>query len=252
MPKSEPIRCFEGTAKPHEPFWSFRNVTEGTEPEMELYGYISEYSWLDDDVTPKMFKEDLERVGAGGPVTIRMNSYGGDVIAASIIRSILLEYPGRVTVQIDGIAASAATVVAMGGDVVKMVDTAYFMIHDPMAVFFLAMLNIEELSQMVDQLKVIKTGIVNAYEAKTGLSREKIGKLMTAETWMDAHEAQDKGFIDAIVTSGAKKVNVQPAAVVNALRNYVNVPADLLAAAGEPDPNQQAADRLRAEVKLLL
>jgi hypothetical protein len=82
MTKREPIRCFEGNAKPHEAFWKFRDALEGGEAELELYGYISEYSWFEDEVTPKMFKDELYRVGKGGAITIRMHSYGGDVSAA--------------------------------------------------------------------------------------------------------------------------------------------------------------------------
>jgi ATP-dependent Clp protease protease subunit len=272
-PKHEPIRCFDGNAKPHEPFWRWNVVDEVEEPELELYGYISEYSWFEDDITPKMFKDELHRYGKGGPVTIRMNSYGGDVIAASLMSSIIKDYPGKVTVQIDGMAASAATVVAVAGDVIKMQETAYFMIHDPLAVFFLAMLNIEELSRMVDSLKTVKEGIINAYETKTGLSRPRISKLMTEETWMDAQKAVDLGFVDEVVKGEKKQVTipVENAAVVNALHNFVNVPEPLKALLQPKEepvdsigqvidlPLQQppeagtnkAADRLRAESKIL-
>ncbi|MEN6522356.1 MAG: head maturation protease, ClpP-related [Anaerolineaceae bacterium] len=252
MPNKEPIRCFEGTAKPHERFWSFRDATEETEAELELYGYISEYSWFEDDITPAMFKKDLEKHGNGNPIIVRINSYGGDVIAASLMRTMLMEYPGKVTVQIDGIAASAATVVALGGDLVRIQDTAYFMIHDPLVTFFYASLNIEDLNQLVTQLSAIKAGIVNAYEGKTGLSRDKLSKLMSAETWMDANEAKAKGFVDEVITGSEKKAALpQNAAIINALRNYINVPAELLKQ--EPDiETKQAVERLRAEAKLLI
>lgn len=261
--KHEPIRCFDGNTKPHEPFWRWNVVDEVEEPELELYGYISEYSWFEDDITPKMFKDELNRYGKGGPITIRMNSYGGDVIAASLMSSIIKDYPGRVTVQIDGMAASAATVVAVAGDVIKMQETAYFMIHDPLAVFFLAMLNIEELSRMVDSLKTVKEGIINAYETKSGLSRPRISKLMTEETWMDAQKAVDLGFVDEVVKGNSKKITVpvENAAVVNALHKYMNVPATLLAPASAPEepvitPHDSGvlspvAERLRSEAKIL-
>ncbi len=133
-----PIRCFEGNAQPHEPFWRVIDAVDDAEPEIELYGYISEYSWWEDDITPKKFKDDLYRAGGEGPITIRLNSYGGDVIAASLINTIIRDYPGFVTVQIDGVAASAATVVAIAGDLVKIQETGYFMVHDPSVIFFLA------------------------------------------------------------------------------------------------------------------
>jgi ATP-dependent Clp protease protease subunit len=260
---SEPIRCFEGNTKPHEPFWRLRNADEtGGEPEMELFGYISEYSWWEDDITPKMFKDDLYRLGNGGPITIRMNSYGGDVIAASLMRAIIQDYPGQITVQIEGMAASAATVVAIAGDQVRIRETAYFMIHDPAAVFFLASLNIEDLIRLTDTLKSVKEGIINAYQTKSGLSRERIGKMMTKETWMSAQEAVDNGFVDAIVQTAPK--NIQPpenVGLVNALRNYQNVPAAIRQRlAPDVQPNQPAQPevqeapavaKLRAEVKIL-
>jgi ATP-dependent Clp protease protease subunit len=252
--KHEPIRCFEGNTKPHEPFWFWNAVVEEgvSEPELELNGYISEYSWFEDDITPKMFKDELYRYGKGGPITIRMNSYGGDVIAASLMSSMIRDYPGRVTVQIDGIAASAATVVAVAGDTIKMQETAYFMIHDPLAVFFLAMLNIEDLSRMVDSLKTVKEGIINAYETKSGLSRARISKLMTEETWMDAQKAVDLGFVDEVVKGNSKKITipVENAAVVNALRIFVNVPKELIererGASITPQQNVNVPEPLKA------
>lgn len=253
----EPIRCFKGTAKPYEPFWHFRDAVEGGEPEMDLYGYISEYSWYEDDITPKKFKDDLQKYGQGGPITIRMNSYGGDVIAASMIYGMIQDYPGKVTVQVEGVVASAASVVAVAADVVRMRETAYFMIHDPSAVFMFAQLNIEDLSRMVDSLKVIKEGIINAYETRTNMARSRLSKLMAAETWMHAQEAIDMGFANEIITGSKKEALYIPenAAVVNALQNFTNVPADLLAAvqkaASSSEPvSKQAVDRLRAEVRL--
>jgi ATP-dependent Clp protease protease subunit len=242
----EPIRCFEGSHKPHEAFWSFRNVADGEEPEMELYGYISEYSWWEDDITPKMFKDDLYRVGKGGPITIRINSYGGDVVAASMMSTILRDYPGRKTMQIDAIAASAATVVAVAGDVVRIQDTAYFMIHDPLVVFFLAALNIEDLERLSQSLQAVKEGIINAYEGKTGLGRTRLSRLMTDETWMDAQKAMDLGFVDEIIgdPKGASLAPLQPlqnAAVVNTLRNYAKVPPEVLAVLTKANPEEGAS-----------
>lgn len=250
MPRTEPLRIFDGPHAPYEPFWTIRNEAE--EPEIEFYGYISEYSWWEDEITPKMFKDDLEKHGAGGPVTVRMNSGGGDVFAASVIRSILVEYPGRVTVRVDGLAASAATVVATAGDVLKMQDTAYWMIHDPIA---LVWGNVELLKQMIDTLKSIKAGILDAYETRTKMEREKLSRMMTDETWFSAGEALAAGFIDEVITDKKAQVSqdlMANAAIVNALRNYVNVPADLRAPAPpheEPAFNA-AAERLRAETNL--
>ncbi|NMC30748.1 MAG: Clp protease ClpP [Pelolinea sp.] len=228
----EPIRCFDGNAKPHEAFWNIRNATDEEEAVIELYGYISEYSWFEDDITPKMFKEDLFNAGNNGPVTIRMNSYGGDVIAASMMYAIIKDYPGKVTVIIDGIAASAATVVAMAGDVVKIQNTGYFMIHDPSVSFMFASLNIEDLTRLAGSLLAVKEGIINAYEAKTGLSRNRLSNMMTEETWMDANKALTLGFVDEIHQTEKSLLLSLPAnvAVVNAIQNFEHVPPEVMEA----------------------
>lgn len=198
---------------------------------MDLDGYISEWSWFDDDITPKKFRDDLEKFGQGGPITIRLNSYGGDVIAASKINAYIRDYPGKVTVQIDAIAASAATMVAMAGDVVKMQEAAYFMIHDPLFIVFMAALNIEDLARLSTSLQAVKEGIVNVYESKTGLSRARLSKLMTEETWMDAQKAFDLGFVDEVMQPGQKNFPLPDnTAAVNALRNYSKVPPAVLQA----------------------
>jgi ATP-dependent Clp protease protease subunit len=240
-----PIRCFEGNAKPHEAFWRMRNATEtGGEPEMELYGFLSEYSWLDDDITPKMFKDDLYALGKGGPITVRLNSPGGDVVAASVMRAIMSDYPGRITVRIDGLAASAAVLVAMSGSRIRIQDSAYMMIHDPAVMIFLAALDIATLATLLDTLKNIKAGVLDVYAGKTGLSRDRLTWMMSDETWMSASEAVSLGFANEVIAGG----NNQPktnTAYVNALRNYVNVPPVLL------QRERETADRLSREAKAL-
>lgn len=236
-----PVRIFEGTAKPHEPFWTLRNAadSESGEPEILFYGYISEYSWFDDDITPTKFKADLQELGQGGPVTVRIHSGGGDVFAASAIRAAIIDYPGRVTVRIDGLCASAATYVATAGDHVLMQDSAFFMIHDPWTV---AVGGTEDLKAAIALLKTIKGGIIEAYQSKTSLSEEELARMMTAETWMTAQQAKDNGFIDDIVTGPAKALNARNAAVLNCLRDFANVPAELLAEVEEASTNQADTD----------
>lgn len=228
MPVSNPIRCFEGNAQPHDPFWKWVNVD--SEPEMEIDGVISEYSWFDDDITPKKFKDDLYKYGKGGPIKVKLNSPGGDVIAAAKMRTIMTEYPGYITVQIDGIAASAAVMFAISGKTVNIMDSAYMMIHDPAVVIFLAMLDIETLGQLHDNLKSIKAGIVPAYAQKTGLSEERISNMMRKETWMSAREAVEYGFADNVISGGqsAPKNIFQNVAFINVLNSFQNVPPALL------------------------
>lgn len=179
-------------------FWKWRNQA-GAEPEaervLELYGTIAEESWFDDDVTPAAFREEL--FAGSGPVTVWINSPGGDCIAASQIYTMLMDYKGSVTVKIDGIAASAASVIAMAGTKVLMAPTALMMIHNP-ATF--AYGDHGEMRKAIEMLDEVKESILNAYEIKTGLSRAKLSHLMDSETWMNANKAVELGFADGILS----------------------------------------------------
>ena len=176
-------------------FWNWKAVQdetgETTERVLEINGEIASEPWFDDDVTPKIFKDEL--FAGNGPVTIWLNSPGGDCIAASQIYSMLMDYPGNVTIKVDGIAASAASVIAMAGTTVLMAPTALMMIHNPMTI---AYGNAAEMTKAIEMLDEVKESIVNAYEIKTGLSRARISHLMDAETWMNANKAIELGFAD--------------------------------------------------------
>ena len=184
-------------------FWNWLDVKDEAEaPEervLEINGEIASESWFDDDVTPKLFKDEL--LSGTGPITIWLNSPGGDCIAASQIYSMLMDYAGEVTVKVDGIAASAASVIAMAGTKVLMAPTALMMIHNPMT---LAWGDKSEMTKAIEMLDEVKESIVNAYEIKTGLSRAKISHLMDAETWMNANKAIELGFADDILEDKKK------------------------------------------------
>lgn len=170
------------------------NQEEITERTLYLNGAIAEQSWFDDDVTPKMFKDELN--SGSGNITVWINSGGGDCIAAASIYNMLMDYQGDVTVKIDGIAASAASVIAMAGTKVLMSPVAMLMIHNPSTVAFGEKVDMEKAIAMLDE---VKESIINAYELKTGQSRLKLARLMDAETWMDAHKAVELGFADEII-----------------------------------------------------
>ena len=175
-------------------FWAWKNQTDGEnagERVLELYGTIAEESWFDDDVTPKMFRDELN--AGTGDITIWINSPGGDCVAASQIYSMLMDYKGKVTVKIDGLAASAASVIAMAGTTVLMAPTALMMIHNPATVAFG---DHEDMQKAIDMLNEVKESIINAYEIRTGLSRTKLSHLMDEETWMNANKAIELGFAD--------------------------------------------------------
>ena len=162
---------------------------------LTIDGVIAEESWFDDDVTPKLFREQLN--AGQGDVVIYVNSPGGDCVAASQIYTMLMEYKGRVTVKIDGIAASAASVIAMAGTEVLMAPTSLMFVHNPLTV---AIGDTEEMQKAIAMLDEVKESIISSYELKTGMSRLKISNLMDAETWMNAIKAIELGFADGILT----------------------------------------------------
>ena len=180
-----------------ERFWNWTKtaaVDSGEQRTLHLEGIIAEQTWLDDDITPALFKEEL--YAEDGPVTVVINSVGGDCVAAAQIYNMLAEYPHPVTVKIDGIAASAASVIAMAGNTVLMSPVACMMIHNPATV---AMGDHTDMEKAIQMLDAVKDSIVNAYVRKTGLARDQISAMMDAETWMDATKAVELGFADGVV-----------------------------------------------------
>ena len=180
-------------------FWNWTNqAPTETEPEqriLTLNGTIAEESWFDDDITPQLFREELN--AGSGDITVWINSPGGDCVAAAQIYNMLMDYRGSVTVKIDGIAASAASVIAMAGTKVLVSPVSMLMIHNPAT---MAMGDAAEMQKAIAMLDEVKESIINAYEIKTGMSRAKLSHLMDAETWMDAHTEVDLGFADEILT----------------------------------------------------
>lgn len=185
-------------------FWKWQNQADAdpaAERILELNGTIAEESWFDDDVTPAMFKAEL--FNGSGPVTIWLNSPGGDCIAASQIYAMLMDYKGEVTVKIDGIAASAASVIAMAGTKVLMEPTALMMIHNPATAAFGDHADMEKAIEMLNE---VKESIINAYEIRTNLSHAQLSHMMDDTTWMNAKKAIELGFADAILTDEKRMV----------------------------------------------
>lgn len=199
-------------------FWNWvKNEGERT---LFLNGEISDETWYGDEVTPKLFKQEL--VADKGNITVWINSPGGCVFAASQIYNMLMDYSGSVTVKIDGIAASAASVIAMAGEKVFISPTGLMMIHNPMTMAFG---DSAEMQKAIDMLSEVKEGIINAYEIKTGLSRAKLSHLMDAETWFNAKKAVELGFADQILFSAdnagptEEGISFSNMAIVNSLLN---------------------------------
>ena len=223
-------------------FWNFARVTdqEAESYELRLEGPISEDSWWGDEVTPKMFRDELDQVS--GDLTVWINSPGGDVFAAAQIYTMLKEHAGKITVKIDALAASAASVVAMAGDEIYMSPPAMMMIHDPST---LAWGNESDMKEAIKVLREVKESILNAYMAKTGKSHDELAKLMQDDgTWMNAKKAVELGFADAVLYEDESDESgdfiaataFSPFHVVNSLVEKIHAQAEEEEPEGVPEP----------------
>ena len=174
-------------------FWDYIHDDSGGRI-LRLEGPIDSESFWGDEITPASFRDEL--YAEDGDITLWINSPGGNVFAAAEIYTMIRDYPHNVTVRIASIAASAASVIAMAGDIVQMSPTALLMVHDPSTIAFG---NAKDMEKAIATLNEVKESIINAYAAKTGLSRSKISKLMSDETWINAKRAVELGFADEIL-----------------------------------------------------
>lgn len=186
-------------------FWNFTQADDG-DSILRLDGYIAQDSWFGDEVTPKAFMSELSQY-SGNNITVWINSAGGDVFAGSQIYTALKEHSGTVTVKIDGIAASAASVIAMAGDIIMMSPTSLMMIHNPL---MMVMGEAKHLEHSIYILNEVKESIINAYEFKTGISRTKLSHLMDDESWFNAKKAVELGFADKIMYNSQEPEGVMP------------------------------------------
>ena len=214
-------------------FWTFRAAAEeNAAPELILYGDIASETWWGDEVTPRQFTEELDALGAVPEIVVRINSGGGDVFAANAIYTRLKDNAAKITVKIDGWAASAATIVAMAGDVIEIPGNGVFMVHDP-SMGLLGYFNEADLVKLTDEIKVIKQSIVNGYALKTGKPADEIASIMAAETWYDGKQAVEAGFCDKLMFEDAETTVENGAKiVVNSvsldLNRYPNMSISLL------------------------
>ena len=227
---------------------------ESVERVLFLNGTIAEESWYDDEVTPALFKEEL--MAGSGDITVWINSPGGDCVAAAQIYNMLMDYKGDVTVKIDGIAASAASVIAMAGTKVLVSPVGMLMIHNPATI---AWGDSAEMQKAIEMLGSVKDSIINAYEIKTGLSRTKLSHMMDAETWMDAHKAVELGFADGILERMETPEDMEApevtmlyskAAVVNSLMDKIAAKCVTRKKPAEPDTGR-TVDELMERLNLL-
>lgn len=231
-------------------FWNWaRDADESGERVLYFDGEISDETWWGDEITPAMFKSEL--FSDKGDITIWLNSPGGDCIAASQIYAMLMDYPHNVTVKIDGIAASAASVIAMAGTKVLMAPTALMMVHNPLTI---AIGDTDEMQKAISMLDEVKESIINAYQVKTNQSRAKISHWMDAETWMNANKAIELGFADGVLED-SKRHQATPTyafsrrAVTNSLLDKVKTKEK---PKPEPEPQGVLAESLQQRLNLII
>ena len=203
-------------------FWNWTKDIETNTPELRLEGEIASETWWGDEVTPKIFKDELCKF-EGKDITVWINSPGGDVIAGSQIYTMLKEHKGKVTVKVDGLAASSASFIAMAGDTIQMSPTAMMMIHLP-STFDWGDKN--DFAKAIARLEEVEAAIVNAYALKTKLSNEELSQMMEEQTWMNAYRAKELGFIDEVLYShnpeaSQKAFDFTKKAVNNCIQNSV-------------------------------
>jgi ATP-dependent Clp endopeptidase proteolytic subunit ClpP len=198
-------------------WYSIRNVKKGA-AEVKIYDEIGLWG-----IRAADFSRDLKAAGDDlSEIIVRINSPGGAVFDGLAIHNILKDHAAKVTVKVDGIAASIASVIAMAGDRVEMPENAMMMIHDPSG---LAFGTAEDMRELADVLDKIKASLVSAYRNKSGMSDDEIASMMAAETWLSAAEAKEKGLADEVT----KAVKLAACADPDTLTN-LNAPAAVLSA----------------------
>lgn len=236
-------------------FWNWVRDADTGERTLVLNGQIAEDSWFGDEVTPAIFRDELMK--GEGNITVWINSPGGDVFAAAQIYNMLMDYKGNVTVRIDGLAASAASVIAMAGTTVEMSPVGMLMIHNPSTA---VIGNTKEMQAAIQMLDEVKESILNAYELKTGQPRQQLSDLMDAESWMNAKKAVELGFADKILfanedeekqSEGVEAMLFSQRAVTNSLIDKIKAQSLKFVKAAVPD-NRVSADALRSRLNLLI
>ena len=235
-------------------FWNWVRDADTGERTLVLNGQIAEDSWFGDEITPAIFRDDLMK--GEGNITVWINSPGGDVFAAAQIYNMLMDYKGNVTVRIDGLAASAASVIAMAGTTVEMSPVGMLMIHNPSTA---VIGNIKEMQAAIQMLDEVKESILNAYELKTGQPRQSLSDLMDAESWMNAKKAVELGFADKILftndeeekkSEGVEAMLFSRRAVTNSFMDKFMAQSKAVLPA-VPD-NRVSADALRSRLNLIV
>ena len=215
-------------------FWRFIK-NEAGERILRLEGIISENSWADDEISPNKFREELNSIT--GDITVWLNSEGGDFWAGVQIYNMLKEYSGRVTIKIDAIAASAASVIAMAGDVVEISAAGMIMIHNPWS---FAEGDATQMKSAAGMLEEVKESLITAYVLKTHLPREELSRMMDEETWLHAKKAVELGFADKIIGD-----EIAPEIEISSRRKVMNCLPKVFRSKAKSDARKIAAKYYR-------
>lgn len=218
------------TAPPHGREW-FAMVAKDGVAEIHIFDFIDAFG-----VNGRTFLKDLRALGDVRQINVHVNSPGGDVFEGNTIYNLLKAHKAKVTVYVDGLAASIASVIAMAGDKIVMPKNAMMMIHDPWSV---TVGNSADMRKMADVLDKISNTLVAAYQTKSGLNADEIKTIMADETWFTAEEAVAMGFADEV----AEEVKIAAAADVEGFKRFKNCPQEFLAAIAIADTRETVSDR---------
>ena len=226
-------------------FWNWvRNDNE--DRILILNGEISSETWYGDEITPQIFRSELN--SGQGKVTVWINSPGGDCFAAAQIYNMLMEYSGCVDVHIDGIAASAASVIAMAGNHVAISPVGMMMIHNPATV---SIGDEREMKKAMDMLSEVKESIINAYEIKTGLPRKQLSNMMNAESWFNARKDLELGFADSVLYDGDDDDDIKDEGMIFSRAAVTNSLLDKLKAKMRKTDNRVEASVFHKRLELI-
>lgn len=226
-------------------FWNFIKKNESS-GELQLYGEIADSTWWGDEVTPKDFKADLDSLGNISTLDVYINSPGGDVFAGQAIYSMLKRCKAQINVYVDGLAASAASLVAMAGDKIIMPENAMMMIHNAWTI---VQGNANDLRKQAEAMDKVDASIKTAYLSKApDLTQDKISEMMDAETWLSAQDAVDLGLADEIEDAKDYAASLRG----RLFDAYRHVPDDLSVRAHKVQPMQDEEKMRQLKAKLSL
>ncbi|MFD2385013.1 head maturation protease, ClpP-related [Paenibacillus xanthanilyticus] len=209
------------------PIWNAKKVSNST-AELTIYAPIEdEESWWYDSVSPKGVMRALKGMGNVSDITVRINSPGGSVFAGLAIYQYLKDHSAKVTVRVDGLAASAASIIAMAGDNIIMGTGAMIMIHNPWTI---AMGEAKDFRETADVLDKIAESLISVYQERTGKEGDELKAMLDASTWLTADDAITKGFADEV----DRKLKVS-ASIKNGIATFNNQRFDLRAFASIPE-----------------